>query len=187
MARRRGMGQRKAIRGNLTPKPGSRLTGELLPDGRPVYRIKRLVKAGVEPMKDAAGRPVMKRPHPGMPAEQRMAPVMKWHEAEYVIDDGKNGMTWMNFHFRPSPAELEAQERQRRREAAIDRLGDLAHEMDQRGINPSELLSAIRGDSENPQATAAATAEPMSKPEAKPRNGKRSDILDNAKARLNKK
>lgn len=189
MARRTGLPNRTPIRSNVVPPPGSVLTGELLLDGRPVYRRTKHRKVGVEPLKDAAGRPVYKRTMPGLPPEERQVAVLEPYDVEFVIDDAGNGMTFENYHFRPSAYEIEARQRRAHQERGLAEIGELATAAAEQGVSIRQLIASIRAAGDDPDAAVAVADEPPPeppKPARKAPNGKRDDILAKAKGRLNK-
>lgn len=146
MARRNGLPNRKPIRSNIVPLSGSVLTGELLPDGRPVYRRTKNRMVGVRPMKDAAGRPIYKKTMPGLPPQERQEAVLEPYEVEFVVDDGLNGMTFENYHFRPSAYELEEKQRRAARERGLEEIGELATAAAEQGITIRDLIASIKAE-----------------------------------------
>lgn len=160
MARPKGMATRKPIRGNLKPPKGAVLTGELLPDGRPVYRRKKWRKADVRPMTDTAGRPVYKKSMPGLAPEQRMEAVLEPYEVEFVLDDAGNGMTFENYRFRPTAYELEQERRREMERRGQEQLGELATALAAADLTIPDLIRSIRGEK------AEKPADPMAKARA---------------------
>ncbi len=140
------------IRGNTTPLPGSRGTGEILPDGRPIYQVKGHIDAGGNYAKRLYKREMV-RDEDGTiqyhlrPDGTKRAPMWRSYELpqswiDYVIDDIGNNMTKINIAFRETAENLQKFEKKVRREQQLEEFLTL---LETNELNVSDVVSAIRG------------------------------------------
>lgn len=168
MAVMQGLSRKKNhIRGNAAPPKGAEATGEVV-NGKPVYRMRERVKIGVKPMTSVAGQPIYKSTQPGLPPQQRLSPVFETRTYEFVLEDVGSGMVKKNRHFRESPEVLAAQAAKKRREDALERWQEALVSLDERGIDPAQLVRAIENETTTPAPTPAngAAADRMAKARA---------------------
>lgn len=129
------------VRGNVTPPPGARYTGELHLGFQPVYAQKKRDWVRV-PARDVDGNLLYHLNGDGT----RRAP--KWelvegeeYEVEFVIDDLGNGITTKNFYFRADPAHEAKTAKENRRKEQFEKLLDA---IDTSGIDVHDLVAVVQ-------------------------------------------
>jgi hypothetical protein len=132
------------VRPNLTPPRGSHFSGEMLPDGRPIYWRERPI-IGRRQKRDADGKILYHASPLGAPTRPVWETFIERVERyEFVLEPGTNGMTYINEHFRQTPAEIRAEQERTAFAAAQLGLSELAQAMQEHNISPTELVRAIR-------------------------------------------
>jgi hypothetical protein len=143
---KRGM-QKSRPKVKLTAKApkNAKMTGEVLSDGRPVYRRKRPIYER-RPKRDLDGNVLYHAGPDGRATTRHAWELVKVGEDEYefVSEDLGNGMSYANRHFRLPKEEVERRRLQRIREEAVTELGEVAGELKAEGLDLKELLALLK-------------------------------------------
>ncbi len=144
----------RPIRGNMTPPPNSRMTGELF-QGVPVYVVTEpVIKRRIR--KDEFGEVEYWMNELGGKGRAKHELYQDGTiDREFILIDLGNGLVQKHYSFRGSPEEQLAEKRKEAEAKRLSRLLKLDEVLDAAGIAPHDLARSVRAETRRLERRAA--------------------------------